>query len=143
MSIIFSDLQGMRTIAKRDGDDWILNGSKVFITNGWMAGVVIVCAVTNPKAKSPAHGLSLFLVEEGMPGFKKGSKLQKVGLKAQVRMRLLIQCKTCVPNIDVDFHILMIVKCISPFTLATDGAVRRRRKYDITICGLDDSIVHD
>merc|ERR1711976_598916 len=78
-----SDLQGMRTNAKKDGDDWILNGSKVFITNGWMAGVVIVCAITNPEAKSPAHGISLFLVEEGMPGFKKGRKLDKLGFKAQ------------------------------------------------------------
>lgn len=80
-----SDLQGIRTNARRDGDDWILNGSKVFITNGYMSGVVIVVAITNPDAKTAAHGISLFLVEEGMPGFKKGKKLQKVGLKAQVQ----------------------------------------------------------
>lgn len=79
-----SDLQGIRTNAKRDGDDWILNGSKVFITNGYMSGVVIVVALTNQDAKSAAHGISLFLVEEGMPGFKKGKKLNKIGLKAQV-----------------------------------------------------------
>ena len=79
-----SDLQGIRTSAKRDGDDWILNGSKTFITNGYLSDVVIVVAVTDPKAKSIAHGTSLFLVEAGMPGFKKGRKLQKIGLKAQV-----------------------------------------------------------
>jgi len=78
-----SDLQGVRTNAKKVGDDWVINGSKVFITNGWLADVVVVVAVTNPEAKSPAHGISLFLVEEGMPGFKKGSKLKKLGLKAQ------------------------------------------------------------
>ncbi|CAH1241686.1 ACADL [Branchiostoma lanceolatum] len=78
-----SDLQGIRTNAKKDGDDWILNGSKVFITNGWMADVIIVVAITNPQAKSAAHGISLFLVEEGMPGFKKGRKLEKIGMKAQ------------------------------------------------------------
>ena len=89
-----SDLQGMRTIAKRDGDDWILNGSKTFITNGWMAGCVIVCAVTNPEAKSPAHGISLFLVQDDMPGFKKGRKLEKLGFKAQVShlVALLLKC---------------------------------------------------
>jgi hypothetical protein len=81
---VVSDLQGVRTNAKKDGDDWILNGSKVFITNGFMSGVVIVVTVTNPQAKSAAHGISLFLVEEGMAGFKKGRKLDKIGLKAQV-----------------------------------------------------------
>ncbi|KAI8497226.1 hypothetical protein Bbelb_251750 [Branchiostoma belcheri] len=78
-----SDLQGVRTNARKDGDDWILNGSKVFITNGWMADVTIVVAITNPQAKSAAHGISLFLVEDGMEGFKKGRKLDKIGLKAQ------------------------------------------------------------
>ena len=79
-----SDLQGIRTTAKQDGDDWIINGSKVFITNGWMADAVIVVAITNPKAKSPAHGISLFIVDDGTPGFTKGRKLKKMGFKAQV-----------------------------------------------------------
>lgn len=78
-----SDLQGIRTSAKRDGDDWIINGSKVFITNGWMADVTIVVAVTNPSAKSPAHGISLFLIDADTPGFQKGRKLEKIGYKAQ------------------------------------------------------------
>lgn len=86
-----SDLQGIRTNAKRDGDDWILNGSKVFITNGYMSGVVLVVAITNPEAKTAAHGISLFLVEEGMPGFKKGRKLNKVGLKAQDTSELFFE----------------------------------------------------
>lgn len=81
-----SDLQGIRTNAVRDGDDWILNGSKTYITNGYMSDVVIVVAVTDTSAKSKAHGISLFLVEEGMPGFKKGRKLEKMGMKAQVRL---------------------------------------------------------
>jgi len=78
-----SDLQGVRTNARKDGDDWILNGSKTFITNGWMGDVIIVVTVTNPTAKSAAHGISLFLVEEGMEGFRKGKKLNKMGMKAQ------------------------------------------------------------
>ncbi|KAH9514303.1 hypothetical protein Btru_028661 [Bulinus truncatus] len=79
-----SDLQGVRTNAKKDGSDYILNGSKVYITNGYMSDVVIVVAITNPNAKTTAHGISLFLVEEGMKGFVKGKKLKKMGLKAQV-----------------------------------------------------------
>ncbi|CAC5392301.1 ACADL [Mytilus coruscus] len=86
-----SDLQGIRTNAKQDGEDWILNGSKVFITNGWMADVVIVVAITNPTAKSAAHGISLFLVEEGMKGFVKGRKLEKIGFKAQDTAELFFE----------------------------------------------------
>ena len=77
-------MQGIRTNAKKDGSDYILNGSKVFITNGWMADVVIVVAITNTEAKSKAHGISLFMVEDGMKGFVKGRKLEKIGFKAQV-----------------------------------------------------------
>lgn len=78
-----SDLQGVKTKAKKDGSDWILNGSKTFITNGYLSDVVIVVAVTDTQSKSAAHGISLFLVEAGTPGFKKGEKLQKIGFKAQ------------------------------------------------------------
>ncbi|XP_041372008.1 long-chain specific acyl-CoA dehydrogenase, mitochondrial-like [Gigantopelta aegis] len=86
-----SDLQGVRTNAKKDGSDYILNGSKVFITNGYMADCVVVVAVTNTSAKSAAHGISLFLVEAGMPGFIKGKKLEKLGLKAQDTAELFFE----------------------------------------------------
>ncbi|KAL7369824.1 hypothetical protein ABVT39_009804 [Epinephelus coioides] len=86
-----SDLQGVKTYAKKDGSDWILNGNKVFITNGWMADLVVVVAVTNREAKSAAHGISLFLVENGMKGFQKGRKLEKIGLKAQDTAELFFE----------------------------------------------------
>ncbi|KAI8778426.1 long-chain specific acyl-CoA dehydrogenase mitochondrial [Biomphalaria glabrata] len=86
-----SDLQGVRTSAKKDGTDYILNGSKVYITNGYMSDLVIVVAITNPSAKSTAHGISLFLVEEGMKGFVKGKKLKKMGLKAQDTAELFFE----------------------------------------------------
>jgi long-chain-acyl-CoA dehydrogenase len=76
-----SDLQGIRTHAERDGDDWVLNGSKTFITNGVNASLVLVFARTDPAAGS--HGYSLFVVENGMPGFERGRKLDKVGLHSQ------------------------------------------------------------
>jgi alkylation response protein AidB-like acyl-CoA dehydrogenase len=77
-----SDLQGIKTTAVRDGDDWILNGQKTFITNGINSDLVIVVAKTDPEAKA-AYGTSLFVVERGMPGFERGRNLDKVGLKAQ------------------------------------------------------------
>ncbi|BFZ22245.1 hypothetical protein BsWGS_25284 [Bradybaena similaris] len=86
-----SDLQAIRTVAKKDGDDYILNGSKVFITNGYMCDLVIVVAITNSAAKSAAHGISLFLVEQGMKGFIKGKKLKKMGLKAQDTSELFFE----------------------------------------------------
>ena len=76
-----SDLRGIRTNAVRDGDDWILNGQKTFISSGIMADVVIVAAKTNPDGGSKS--LSLLVVEAGMPGFERGRKLDKIGLPAQ------------------------------------------------------------
>jgi alkylation response protein AidB-like acyl-CoA dehydrogenase len=76
-----SDLQGLKTTARRDGDDWVLNGSKTFITNGILSDLVIVVARTDPEAG--AHGFSLLVVERGMPGFERGRNLDKVGMKAQ------------------------------------------------------------
>lgn len=77
-----SDLQGIKTTAIQQADgSYLLNGSKTFITNGWHADLVIVVAKTNPAAG--AKGTSLLLVERGMPGFEKGKRLKKLGLKAQ------------------------------------------------------------
>jgi alkylation response protein AidB-like acyl-CoA dehydrogenase len=76
-----SDLQGLQTHAHRDGDDWVLNGSKTFITNGINSDIVIVVARTDPEAG--AHGFSLLVVERGMKGFERGQNLEKVGMKAQ------------------------------------------------------------
>lgn len=76
-----SDLQGIRTTAVRDGDQWILNGQKTFITSGINADLVVVVARTDPDAGS--RGLSLLVVESGAAGFSRGRKLDKVGLHAQ------------------------------------------------------------
>ncbi|HYW02755.1 MAG TPA: acyl-CoA dehydrogenase family protein [Gammaproteobacteria bacterium] len=76
-----SDLQAVRTTARRDGDHYIVNGQKTFITNGYMSDLVIVVCKTDPEAG--AKGISLIVVESGMEGFEKGRKLKKVGMKAQ------------------------------------------------------------
>jgi alkylation response protein AidB-like acyl-CoA dehydrogenase len=76
-----SDLQGIKTRAVRDGDDWVINGAKTFITNGIHADLVIVVCKTDPDAGS--KGFSLICVERGMPGFERGRNLDKVGMHAQ------------------------------------------------------------
>ncbi|MBB3678324.1 acyl-CoA dehydrogenase family protein [Modestobacter versicolor] len=77
-----SDLQGIATTARPDGEDWVLNGSKTFITNGINADLVVVVARTSPDVPA-SRGLTLLVVERGMPGFTRGRNLDKVGLKAQ------------------------------------------------------------
>jgi len=76
-----SDLQGIQTTAVRDGDSWVVNGSKTFITNGINSDLVVVVVKTD--ADKGAHGISLLMVERGMPGFERGRNLDKIGLKAQ------------------------------------------------------------
>ena len=72
-----SDLQGVRTTARRDGSDYIVNGSKTYITNGQNADVIIVVAKTDPSLG--AKGISLILIDADMPGFKRGRNLDKIG----------------------------------------------------------------
>ncbi|HOX00022.1 MAG TPA: acyl-CoA dehydrogenase family protein, partial [Deltaproteobacteria bacterium] len=78
-----SDLAAIRTTAVRDGDHYVINGQKTFISNGINCGLVIVVAKTDPAAK-PAHaGFSLIVVEDGTPGFEKGRNLEKIGFHSQ------------------------------------------------------------
>jgi alkylation response protein AidB-like acyl-CoA dehydrogenase len=84
-----SDLQGVKTTAVRDGDHYVINGSKTFITNGFLSDLVIVVAKTDPAGG--AKGTSLILVEAGTPGFSKGRKLKKVGMKAQDTSELFFE----------------------------------------------------
>ena len=72
-----SDLAALKTTAVRDGDEWVINGSKTFITNGFSADLVLVAARTSPEKKS--RGITLFAVETTKPGFSRGRKLDKVG----------------------------------------------------------------
>ncbi|OBJ31378.1 acyl-CoA dehydrogenase family protein [Mycolicibacter heraklionensis] len=78
-----SDLAGMRTTAVRDGDDYILNGAKTFITGGIQADLVIVVARTSTDPDNRRSGLTLLVVEEGMAGFERGRELDKMGCKVQ------------------------------------------------------------
>jgi acyl-CoA dehydrogenase len=83
-----SDLAAVRTAAVPDGDFWVLNGAKTYITGGSLADLVIVLARTSRDEENRRHGLTLFVVEAGMVGFSKGRKLDKIGLKAQDTVEL-------------------------------------------------------
>jgi hypothetical protein len=93
-----SDAAGARTTATRDGDHWILNGNKTFITNGHYADVSVVIAVTDKSQGT--HGLSAFIVEKGTPGFRPGKKENKLGLRASDTSELIFEdCRIPAENL--------------------------------------------
>jgi acyl-CoA dehydrogenase len=83
-----SDISGIKTRAVRDRGDWIINGSKTYISNGINGGAFVVAARSVP---GKSHGLGLFVVEEGMPGFSRGRNLRKMGLKTQDTAELFFE----------------------------------------------------
>ncbi|MGX9787833.1 acyl-CoA dehydrogenase family protein [Mycobacterium sp. MMS18-G62] len=86
-----SDLAGMRTTAVRDGDHYIVNGAKTFITGGMQADLVVVVARTSTDPDNRRRGLTLLVVEDGMPGFIRGRELDKMGCKVQDTAELSFQ----------------------------------------------------
>ena len=93
-----SDLAGIRMSAVRDGDAYVLSGQKTFITNGEHADLVLVVAKTDPQRG--AHGVSLLAVERGTPGFTRGRRLEKVGVKANDTAELFVDdCRVPADNL--------------------------------------------
>jgi butyryl-CoA dehydrogenase len=84
-----SDAGGMKTTAKRDGDDYVLNGSKIFITNGGIADTYVVFAVTDPESKH--KGVSAFIVEKDFPGFSVGKKEKKLGIRSSPTTEIIFE----------------------------------------------------
>jgi alkylation response protein AidB-like acyl-CoA dehydrogenase len=84
-----SDLKNIRTRAVRDGDDYVINGQKVFISNGQLADLVVLATKTDSAAG--AKGITLFLIEGERPGFKRGRNLEKLGMKAQDTSELFFE----------------------------------------------------
>ncbi|MEH7011632.1 acyl-CoA dehydrogenase family protein [Neobacillus niacini] len=86
-----SDLANIKTTAKLDGDHYILNGQKTFITNGIQSDLILVACKTDPNAEPKHKGVSLLLVERDAPGFSRGRKLNKVGLHSQDTAELIFE----------------------------------------------------
>lgn len=94
-----SDAGGTRTTAVRDGEDWIINGSKIFITNAGEADTYVVFARTDKEAQKH-HGISAFVVEKGTPGFSFGKKEEKMGIRSSPTMELVFEnCRIPVTNL--------------------------------------------
>jgi len=92
-----SDSGGMRTTAVRDGDAYVLNGNKIFITNGAEAHVFVVFALTNPEKRT--RGVTAFIVEKGTPGFSIGKHEKKLGIRASSTVELVFDnCRVPVEN---------------------------------------------
>ena len=131
-----SDVRGVRTHAVRDGDDWILNGSKTFISNGQLANLIVVVCKTDPSAGH--KGISLLVVEEGMDGFTRGRKLDKIGAKAADTSELFFD-NVRVPERNVlgelgrGFYNLMRNIPSERLGIAVHGVARARRAFEITL----------
>jgi alkylation response protein AidB-like acyl-CoA dehydrogenase len=94
-----SDAGGTRTTAVRDGDHWVLNGSKTFITNGGDAEIYVVFARSDKDAQKH-HGISAFIVEKGAPGFNFGKKEKKMGIRSSPTMELVFEnCRIPAENL--------------------------------------------
>ena len=94
-----SDLHGMKATAVRDGDEYIINGSKTFISNGILADLVIVAVKTETVGIPAGKGISLIVVEDGTPGFIKGKKMNKLGMHSQDTAELFFDnCRVPVSN---------------------------------------------
>jgi acyl-CoA dehydrogenase len=95
-----SDLAGIQTRALRDGDHYVVNGAKTFISNGQIGDLFIVVARTDPGADPPHRGISLLLVEAGAPGFVRGRKLAKLGLPGQDTSEIFFEdCRVPAANL--------------------------------------------
>jgi alkylation response protein AidB-like acyl-CoA dehydrogenase len=131
-----SDLQGLKTNAKRDGGEWVINGSKTFITNGAHAEMVIVAArtATDPKGR----GISLFAVEEGMEGFSRGRKLHKVGQHEADTAELFFENvrvtdDQLIGEVDRGFHHMMEHLAQERLGSAISNTAHAQHVFDVTL----------
>lgn len=131
-----SDLQAMRTTAVRDGDEYVINGSKTFITSGHHADLVILAARTDDAARG--KGISLFLVEHGREGFRKGKRLKKIGLRHQDTAELhfdnvRIPATNLLGTQGNGFVQLMQELPQERLSLAVGAVAATRRAFDLTV----------
>jgi len=131
-----SDVRGVRTSAVRDGDHWILNGSKTFISNGQLANLVVVVCKTDPSAGH--KGISLLVVEEGMEGFSRGRKLDKIGAKAADTSELFfdnvrVPASNVLGELGRGFYNLMRNIPSERLGIAVHGVARAQRAFEVTL----------
>ena len=133
-----SDLANVQTTARRDGDHYVLNGAKTFISNGQIGDLFVVVAKTNPQAVPPHSGISLLLVEAETPGFVRGKKLDKLGLRGQDTSELFFEdCRIPVSNLlgreGQGFKMLMQKLQQERLVIAITSMASCRRALDDTL----------
>ena len=132
-----SDLQGVRTTAKREGDTYVVSGAKTYITNGQHADLVVVVAKTDPSLG--AKGISLIVVEADTPGFQRGRNLKKMGMHAADTSELFFdECRVPVTNLLGDeegrgFGQLMQQLPQERLNIAQAGVVATERAIEVTL----------
>jgi acyl-CoA dehydrogenase len=136
-----SDLAAITTTAVRDGDDYVINGAKTFISNGILCDICIVAAKTDPNPANAHQGISLFVVEAGTPGFTKGKKLRKMGMASQDTSELAFDdCRVPAKNRlgDEGAGFLMLMKNLQQERLVVavgaQAAAEQVLKDTITYC---------
>jgi acyl-CoA dehydrogenase len=133
-----SDLQAIRATAVKDGDSYVINGQKTFITNGICNDLCIVAARTDTKVDKPAKGMSLFVVEDGTKGYVKGRKLKKIGMHAQDTAELSFEdCRVPSKNLlgQEGQGFLYLMQKLQPERLicAIGAQAGARKALDLTI----------
>jgi acyl-CoA dehydrogenase len=128
-----SDLQGVLTTAKRDGNHYVINGSKTYITNGASADLIFVVAKTDPEAR--ARGMSLILVEADRAGFKRGRKLDKIGQNSADTSELFFEdvrvpITNCIGEENKGFIYLMSQLPQERLQIAISGQAGAQRAFD-------------
>lgn len=131
-----SDLKAIRTTARREGDEYVINGAKTFISNGLNCDLVVVVAKTDPEAGG--KGVSLLLVEADRPGFRKGRKLEKMGQEAGDTAELFfedvrVSASNLLGDENMGIRYLMQELAQERFVIAVGAAAKMEAMYDETV----------
>ena len=138
-----SDLQRMRTTAKKDGNHYVVNGSKTYITNGQSADLVLVCAKTDTDVQPAWKGVSIILVEANREGFKRGRNLDKIGLAAADTSELFFEnvrvpMTNCLGEEGRGFIYLMSELPQERLSIAVGSQASAQRAFDDTVAFVKD-----
>jgi acyl-CoA dehydrogenase len=133
-----SDLQGMRTTARKDGNHYVVNGSKTYITNGQNADLILVCCKTDPDANPAWKGVSIILVEADREGFKRGRNLDKIGQDAADTSELFFEdvrvpMTNCLGEEGKGFIYLMSELPQERLSIAISAHAAAQRAFDQTV----------
>ena len=133
-----SDLQGIRTTAKKDGNHYVINGSKTYITNGQNADLILVCCKTDTEVEPAWKGVSIILVEADREGFKRGRNLDKIGMDAADTSELFFEdvrvpMTNCLGEEGKGFIYLMSELPQERLSIAISAQASAQKAYDETV----------